>query len=553
MLTLLAMLVLVPAARADVAGGPVVARDGDLTLRAKETGGDLCLTVGHSSGCERRPVSPYGPLVEAGRGYYAAGVVPAVATVELELRDGTRRSFPTVGAGGFRSRFVLVRRPGRVAMFRFHAADGRLIGAAEGDLENPPPALVLRSFRDGTTVKGRQVRELLPTPAEPDRMATRSCVDTGSEAVCVGLPSPTYTVAYEDRCARTPRRTIVGALPQEAVRVTLRLTDGTTAAAGALVLPDGNVFVLQTPRSMGVRRLKAFDGMGRTVLSRRVGFPPVTVCPRNYELGGSAELPVLAPDPASAVTLGDVAGERLVVADREGFLCLGIDRPRRMCLPPPVDSELIALVTGRATVGAAVAADVATVVLRRRGGGPRPTATFADARFPGIRFFHAPLPPGRGPVVAFPRGADGARLGVGVDFGARMLERRRLAGRRGRKLLLTRAEAAGETPRCVGSPGRLGADVSCADRSYAPPVLEVGCAPRRQGMIYALGRSFSVRLDDGRVLRPRRLRTAAGRVFVLFPPPRAGIASVGYEGRATRVDLPAAARQCGYSSDLIRD
>src|SRR4051812_12897752 len=104
-LTVLALAVAVPQA---AAASRVVASEGGLELRAALERGDLCLETSGSTGCLRRPLSPFSTVVldAVNEPFGVTGaVVPEVASVELEHLDGRRTTVIPVSARGFRERF----------------------------------------------------------------------------------------------------------------------------------------------------------------------------------------------------------------------------------------------------------------------------------------------------------------------------------------------------------------------------------------------------------------------------------------------------------------
>src|SRR4051794_5359685 len=101
-------------------GATTVAKVGDYSLRAREKGGRLCITLirdrrnYQGMACGRIPRSPQRPLAifpDTFTYHYAAAVTPSVRTAEAEDRKGRRTRHRTFRARGFSARFVLIPSP----------------------------------------------------------------------------------------------------------------------------------------------------------------------------------------------------------------------------------------------------------------------------------------------------------------------------------------------------------------------------------------------------------------------------------------------------------
>jgi hypothetical protein len=97
-----------------------VAKVGDLSLRAREKGGRLCITLFRNvrnyqgMACGRVPRSPHRPLVifpDTFVDHYVAAVAPSVRIAETEDRKGRRARYRTFPGRGFGVRFVLIPAP----------------------------------------------------------------------------------------------------------------------------------------------------------------------------------------------------------------------------------------------------------------------------------------------------------------------------------------------------------------------------------------------------------------------------------------------------------
>lgn len=534
------LLLLAPAAAAQESS--VVARDGGVELRAYHDRG-LCLETTEGTSCGDAPDSPFDAVtIEDEGSAYGVAVVPAVTRVEIELRNGARRSAPTAAAPGFRARFALFARPGRVALARFYAADGALVGAVEEHLRPAARPAVVRSFRDGAVVRVRQTASLEPSVTDPDRVVTFTCVGiAGASKSCTDNPRSLVVATCEGA-----RKTVYALLPASADQVVLDLGNGETVTAAAVRLPGAAAFAAQVASRLAVRRVRVRDAAGGSLVTARLGFAPCSAKDRT----DNRDLPPRLN--ARPVPVASAGGHALVVASADGRLCAGIDRIRQPCIPPPYyDRDGFLLWRRGETVGGIVDTATAVVRVRRRGGAKVEVPAVADARFPGVRFFVTLRPAGSGPVIATALRDDGRRLGSGFEVSQRIQRLGTVVQHRGRRLVRVRAGTPFGDFRCVGSLAMLGANGFCRESDPRTSAsVEVGCAPHRQAMVFGRGPGIRVVLDSGRRLPMRRV-ALGGRAG--FPPPGAGIRSVTVGDRTVRVDLPAATEQCGYGAQVISD
>ena len=335
LLIFLAMLVWCAPAQA---APKTVARSGEFTLQARETGGRMCLTLRrdtHYQGeqCGRIPRSPQRTLSvfpDVMSNTYAAAVPPSVVTAETESRGGQRARHRTFAAPGLQARFVLIPAPPSAVFVRFYAADGTLLGidgGPDGYIDigaNLTP--VFGDHFDG--VEARTEARLAPTPDQPDRLTTLACVDvtnaTGGSSVCDDESENGLVVMG---ACRVPD--LVGGIVAAGVAsVRLTLGSGAEFAVAASDLPPvfgGRRAVGgRVPLGEAVRAAEALDAAGQVVARAAVGTEPGGQPCVGQNGGGDRFSGPLAPasPPPGAVAVASASGKALLVADRGETLCV---------------------------------------------------------------------------------------------------------------------------------------------------------------------------------------------------------------------------------------
>jgi hypothetical protein len=165
-----------------------VAKVGDLSLRAREKGGRLCITLFRNvrnyqgMACGRVPRSPHRPLVifpDTFVDHYVAAVAPSVRIAETEDRKGRRARYRTFPGRGFGVRFVLIPAPPSPVFVRFYGVGGWLLGMDAGlagyiTMEDNVARILGEPGHDVTV---HTEPRIAPTPDQADRIRTLACAD----------------------------------------------------------------------------------------------------------------------------------------------------------------------------------------------------------------------------------------------------------------------------------------------------------------------------------------------------------------------------------------
>jgi hypothetical protein len=158
-----------------------VAKVGDLSLRAREKGGRLCITLFRNvrnyqgMACGRVPRSPHRPLVifpDTFVDHYVAAVAPSVRIAETEDRKGRRARYRTFPGRGFGVRFVLIPAPPSPVFVRFYGVGGWLLGMDAGlagyiTMEDNVARILGEPGHDVTV---HTEPRIAPTPDQADRI-----------------------------------------------------------------------------------------------------------------------------------------------------------------------------------------------------------------------------------------------------------------------------------------------------------------------------------------------------------------------------------------------
>jgi len=546
----------------------------------------------------------------AGREWIGGVVTARVAAVEPAYRPDVRFRAPTVPGDAYRGRargrvrFFLLEvtgapRPDPPAdpepeLIRFYDAAGQLVGAdSEEDyplFEQPlrGPVTLLRT--PGVAVRAEVSRGLRPTPLALDRLEQRVCLvlerrpqgGVTSSYLCQG-PEPYRPPLRADAttgCGAAGHG-VAALVGNEVAAVVLVLGSGRRLPARIAGLPaelgvPGRYVAVAVPRREAVRRIVAFDASGRLLTREDLGAEPGRPCPFGgggvitSTLPGSLPDPVGVPGPAGQVAAGPAdpaaPSPRLLVREEGDFVCARLEKlspDGADCLLPPREFYEVWIQRSGDAVGAVVPPEVRSVVVETPGGRRRAATTEGvtyDGRYRGhVRFFlvtgarraySVDLLDARGRLLAILPGADvppltGRRTflrGRGWRLVGGRLAFRAFDGQRVRRLrercfeLVLGADERG----CfgfLGTASAVTAEVSCSPRL----VLLYGSAVGR-------GRRVTVRLDDGRRLRAPvvGVRRGAG-VWALAVRRTRSVAAVSFGSRTLRLNLPPAARQCGYS------
>lgn len=534
-----------------------------------------------------------------GRRFVHAGVVPHyVAAVELVYADGERARTETTAGEAYTGRYA-----GRVRFFvldgrrgnhdalyvRLLASDGSLLAAVSLAFEGAivgRDAQLLRGQRRGARfpLVGFRRRGLVPLPGEPERLVDRTCVGLAdprddwdltvprAAEACADpdRPSRALWVGTDSSC-RGRGLVLTGLAATHVHRVEVLLGDGSRRRARLRGIPESlgpyRAFLIAPGRGVAVREIAAFDADGRRLERLELGLAPaIAECSaQGFFLFTFA--PHLPPGPVHEPL-------SLVARDDGVLLCVGIGALRDDgldCELPPVE-PFARVVAGRASDGATLVAgvtpaDVASVELEFADGSRTTVETTPDGPYQGryqahLRFFelriaspahvhafwvldaqgrrHGPFfgpdPPPfvRGPATVL-RGPGGLRLSAALVRG--------FDGERSRPCLEVLARGERATPETCGF----------ADPRFV--TVQALCSPRRLvlwGLVPSGTRRVAVRTDRG-VLRARtaRLPTRIGsrrRAFLLVIPRGAAPRELVADRTERRLRLPAAARQCGYTT-----
>jgi hypothetical protein len=578
---LVAMLVVLAVCCSPAQAATTVAKSGDYSLRAREKGGRLCITLirdrrnYQGMACGRIPRSPQRPLAifpDTFTYHYAAAVPPSVRIAEAEDRKGRRTRHRTFRARGFSARFVLIPSPPIPVFVRFHGARDTLLGMDAGSfgyitMEDDEARVFGEPGHDVTV---HTEPRIAPTPDQADRIRTLACADStngnAGSGWCTGDAENFVTVAP----ACDVPDLVSGIVSADVERVRLTLGTGGELDLESRDLPAAfggrRVFAGPVPGREAIRAAAALDASGVVVARRTLGTAPGGQCPGedqgNDNAGGDMR-PTTAP--LGAVPVATAAGASLVAADRDETLCVAFGALRaRVCPPPPVDSDRPRLQRRGGAVGGVLSRDAARITLRLDRGRPVTLATTDGPAYTGhwagkVRFFAAAVDPAREVAGAVVRNAAGAVIGVSErGIVRRRTHRRVVAERDGRGVQVVRrtGEQPCLTPFAADLPpaGRL-----CFDPDPGTPIdgpfylyrgsVIVPCAPR---LAFAYGRmpddrrAPEVLLDGGRSVRARRLAFPGDDGWVAFLPDT-GVR--GLKGGRSKVPLrlPPASEQCGYS------
>lgn len=553
-----------------------VARNGEFTLHARESGDRLCMTLRRErryqgEECGRIPRSPHRPLTltpYVGFNNYAAAVAPAVRTAESVSSSGKRKRYRTFAARGFSARFVIVPAPPPAQFVRYYGADGVLLGMVGG------PAGYIDIDENSTPVFGDEepgVRahtevRIAPTPDQPDRIRTLACIDVrgsgGGTDFCDDAAA--NGLAVMGSCSGPD---LVGALVAPdvtSVRVTLGSGAHVDLPAAALPPAFGGRRALGAtlPAGEAVRQAVALDaagnGVARVIVSNAPGGQPCGETDQGNDWFTGPLVP-LAPPPGAVAVAGP-----LVVADQGETLCAALGAlPPRTCPPPPVDSDRPRLLRAGVDVAGVLSADAARVTLQLDRGADVTVDTTAGPAYTGrwagkLRFFAARVDDAREVTRAVVRDAGGTIIGVSTrGIPRRELRRTVLAEQAGQALQLLRRE--GDQPCLTAfSPDLPDAPRFCRDPNPGTPIdgpvyayrgaVAVSCSPRQAVAYGPLPKGLappSILLAGDRTVRSRRIALRGDDAWVAFLPdaPVRGLAS---GKRSVPLNLPPASAQCGY-------
>lgn len=233
---------------------------------------------------------------------------------------------------------------------------------------------------------------LAPTPLEPERRATRRCLEfrtvdgtrraEGDTGLCDGDPDGrAYLLQAGGDCLLGGRLEVL--VREPARRVEAILGDGRRRAVPLVSLSPGTrVGTLILGPGVAVRRTVALSAAGRVLATQQMGLPPQ---PRHGCLTSIGFLAsVYMPPPAPPAGAGSHA---LHVTDRGERICVAAGRAPHVpeeCALPPVDPHRTWLTVERTSTGrliyGVVPAEIATVRVTREGGG---TQTIASAPIVG--------------------------------------------------------------------------------------------------------------------------------------------------------------------------
>ncbi|HEY6886462.1 MAG TPA: hypothetical protein VI300_01745 [Solirubrobacter sp.] len=559
-----------------------VARTGEFTLQATETGGRVCMTLRrnrHYQGdqCGRIPRSPQRPVrvfPYIGFDNYAAAVPASVTIAETESRSGKRARRRTFAARGFAERFVLIPAPPSAVFVRFYGADGTLLGIDGGPVgyidlgANLTP--VFGTHDEG--VEAHTELRLAPTPDQADRLRTLACVDVANRFGGGGVCDLDSENGLQLLGSCDAPDLVGGIVAAGVASVRLTLGSGTEVGIPAQELPavfGGRRAIGGTlPLGEAVRSATALDAAGQGVAHVLVGTEPGGQPCAGEDGGGvhfSADMEPASP-PAGAVAVASAGGAALLAADQGETLCVGLGAlPAGNCPPPPVDSDQPALLRQGQTVAGALSRDAARITLRFDRGRDRTVPVSDSPAYTGrwagrVRFFAAPVPAGREVTGAVVRNAAGTIIGVSADGVRRPRVRRTVLARRGAQSLQLERKTR-EQPCLVASSTDLPATPGfCTDPHPGRPIdgpihhysaaVAVPCNPR-QAMAY--GRlpdglpAPRVILEDRRTIRSHTIALRGENAWVAFLPD-AAVTGLRAGKQRTPLHLPPASRQCGYTA-----
>ena len=564
--------------------GPVVARDGDATLRAREQGGNFCVTLREPTGgggaCTDGGVRLFEPEIVLTRTDEASAVGgavdAAVATVELETAGG-RVAIPTVAEPAFPDvRFFVAATVAPATLARLYDATGTLIAAADlGTGSAVLATAVVRRAAHARRIVARVERVFGPTPIALDRYTQRACVaatGAGSESICLlsGLAAGRLNVRGAPGCAARPGL-VYGLVGDGVTAVRVRFGDGSARVARAETLPAafGGLKAIALPYRAGlaVRSATALAADGTPGRTRSLRQSPGPRLCRDVEPGATSYGPSFRRStPAGpAAPAAEAGGARLLAADgADGSgLCLAVDREPTTCTDPSPDFTLLRR-TGDVVYGT-VSARIARVDLILRGGGsveatPVAPVAYAGAYRDALRFVIARVPARRDVVRADLRDATGRRLdqpGL-VLAPTRQSAPRRLLRVGGVSLWVGRLRARVARARLgclrLDRATDLGGCIALTGGLPSVTVI-VRCAPRRAligGNLRRRGPVPVVLLAGGRTLTPAVARVPAalggGRAWIVRVPRRAAVRALVVGSRRAALRVPPAREQCGYET-----
>jgi hypothetical protein len=579
-------LVAVPSVAAQ--NGKIVVSAGGYDLYARhDDRGRVCLSLlGRSSGtsdgpCER-VVTPFHPLQTSTFGRRRVAIGVAVPETVTRVTAG-ERAFDTVAVEGFSERFALVPRAQPDQLLRLYDAEGTLVGAAvdpHGGVRWGSGKPVFRA-RDARVTAMRS-QDLESTPLVFDRTLPKTCLqvhvgNSGTELCVRDRELGDLHVQVATACAPA-RSMLYGLVSPRARGVQAVLGSGRTFAVRARPLAaglgPGRLVAASLPRGEAVRSVRALDARGSVLGRASLGVAPGGLpCPDTddgFSVGFFAVDSATGPrgKPISPpVVVAEAGGRSLRAADGRGTaLCANFAGRRRFdCATPPVDAVFTFADQRGRVVTAVLSKDVASVALELDSGaviqaettdGPAYTGRYAGR----VRFLAVEVPAGADVRRAFPRDAEGRRIGrIYVNPGTTQRSRRRFAP----GLVVERETyGRGHQDACVrprtprGEIGSLGL-CSFFESLGAQALVAVSCSPRRAVVFGGLPRgvrSVVLQLAGGDRLRPsvRRVRDL-GRVWTAVLPLDARLRALRYRGKlGTRpLRVPPASRQCGYEAQAV--
>jgi hypothetical protein len=548
-----------------------VARVGEFTLQARESGRRLCVTLRRSrhyqgEECGRIPRSPHRVLrifPDIGFDNYAVAVPASVRVAETEDRRGRKARHRTFAARGFSARFVLIPAPPKAVFVRFYGPDGTLLGIDGG------PAGYIDFDHDLTQIYGERrdgvsahtEPRIDPSPDQADRIRTLACVDVDNSSGGSGFCDSDSENGLVVMGSCDSPDLAGGIVAPGVTGVRLTLGTGAQVTLPAVDLPAAfggrRAFGAPVPSGEAVRDAAALDAAGTEVARTTVGLAPGGQ-PCAGPDGGNDRfdgplVPVSPPAGAVAVAPG------LLVADQGETLCVGIAALEAgLCPAPPADSDDPHLLRSGETVGGALSRDAARVTLELDRGPDLTVPTIDGAAYAGrwagkVRFFTARVRAGREVTGAIVRDAGGTIIGTKPHGIPRARVRRRtvLAERDGLRLVREAPCFAAEVP---------DAPRFCFEPNPRTPIdgpfhqyrgaVTVACAPRlamAYGRVPDKAATPQVLLDGAPAIRARRIRLAGDDAWVAFLP---DVAVKGFRAGTSGVPLglPPASRQCGYSA-----
>ena len=556
-----------PPPGAAVVAGPLP--DG-ATLVAFDRGNDLCIALrGQHSSCEPPPDVAWHFRFEISGVLY--GVTTAdVASVEVLTTSGQHTVATSAGAyqGRFagRVRFFLSAESGPAFPYRLRVLDaqGRAVGAR--DLGEAPPigrAVAVGSGRVAGSswhAVAFQRTALAPTPLDRARIERITCVRVDTRgppertAGCSGRDRDPAGLSFSVDTRCTAPAGIVTGLAGPSVRsLDAVLGDGTHRSVALHALPARfgearRAFALVVADDVAVRALLAHHD-GHTDRLALGAAPAQAQCSQRSG-GFSVAFGIFG----FTVRPAPSGGGAVVARDDGDDLCVGLGAivPTDCQLPPtePWSSRIERRRAGASTIVLAVVPPEVTAVRLHPERGAAVTVPTADlpgysGRYAGlVRAAVASLPGDRRVYQTDLLAADGHVLDALPAPDPRPLPRtpRVVAHLPGGVIVAALGD-------CVqvraGGPSRERS--ACGFTELTGTVVAVPCAARRTVIVARLrrpARGLSA-LTSERTIRGRR----HGALAVAVLPPRAALREIRLAGAARiRMRLPAATRQCGYTT-----